>query len=204
MRRARAGGAGPSDAASGSLSRAGNGRSGILTRGRGVACAVPTLIPRAEALDRIRAEGGSPDCLMCAIAARRVGDLHAVHEDDEMLVFLPRYVRCWGHLCVMPKLHVTSFAAIDPALWARTNLLALEAARVIEARVRPRRCYVASTGSSAGELTQSSMHLHVHVIPVHDPEDRPASVFSWQEGVYVAERSEWDLLREEYVRAWTV
>lgn len=46
------------------------------------------------------------------------------------------------------------------------------------------------------------MHLHLHVLPVHDPEDRPASVFSWQEGVYVAERREWEALREQYVRAW--
>jgi hypothetical protein len=46
------------------------------------------------------------------------------------------------------------------------------------------------------------MHLHLHVIPVHDPEDRPASVFSWQEGVYVAERDEWIALRDRYREAW--
>lgn len=163
---------------------------------------MPTLIPRGEALARIRAEGGDPPCLMCAIAARCVGEVHAIHEDDEMLVFLPRYVRCWGHLCVMPKAHVVSYRGAPPRTWLRMNELALEAARVIEALRAPRRCYVASTGSSAGELTQSSMHLHVHVIPVHDPEDRPASVFSWQEGVYVAERGEWEALREEYAAAW--
>ena len=32
--------------------------------------------------------------------------------------------------------------------------------------------------------------------------DRPASIFSWQEGVYVAERDEWESLRGEYVTAW--
>jgi hypothetical protein len=37
---------------------------------------------------------------------------------------------------------------------------------------------------------------------VHDPEDRPASVFSWQEGVYVAERDEWIALRDRYREAW--
>ncbi len=163
---------------------------------------MPTLIPRAEALARIRAEGGEPACLMCAIAERAVGAVQVVFEDAEMLVFLPRYVRCWGHVCIMPRLHVTSFAAAPGAIWARTNALGHKTARVIETLQRPRRCYLAATGSSAGELTQSSMHLHLHVIPVHDAEDRPASVFSWQEGVYVAEPGEWDALRESYVRAW--
>jgi len=163
---------------------------------------MPTLIPRAEALARIRAEGGDPACLMCAIAQREVGDTHAIFEDDEMLVFLPRYVRCWGHACIMPKPHVTSYGGAPPALWARVNELGHRTARIVEAIHRPRRCYLASTGSSAGELTQSSMHLHLHVIPVQDPEDRPASVFSWQEGVYVAERDEWLELRDTYRRAW--
>jgi diadenosine tetraphosphate (Ap4A) HIT family hydrolase len=165
---------------------------------------MPMLIPRAEALDRIRGEGGSPACLMCAIAERAVGDVQVVFEDAEMLVFLPRYVRCWGHVCIMPRLHVTSFGEVPKALWARTSALGHKTSRVVESLQRPRRCYLASTGSSAGELTQSSMHLHLHVIPVHDVEDRPASVFSWQEGVYVAEASEWNELRDSYVRAWAL
>lgn len=163
---------------------------------------MPTLIERAEALRRIREEGGAPACLMCAVAARAVGEVHVVFEDDEMLAFLPRYVRCWGHVCVMPKVHVTSLREVSAAVWGRTNALGHKAARVIETVARPRRCYLAATGSSAGELTQSSMHLHLHVIPVHDAEDRPASIFSWQEGVYVGAPDEWEALRATYVRAW--
>lgn len=163
---------------------------------------MPTLISRAEALARIRAEGGEPACLMCAIARGEVGALHAVHEDDDVLVFLPRYVRCWGHLCIMPRAHVTSYESVSPTLWSKVSLAGHLAARMVESLERPRRCYLASTGSSAGELTQSSMHLHLHVIPVHDPEDRPASVFSWQEGVYVAEDDEWRALQARYRDAW--
>lgn len=163
---------------------------------------MPTLISRSQALARIREEGGVPACLMCAIRDRRVGDVHAVLEDGEVLVMLPRYVRRWGHLLVTPNAHVVSFAEVDPALWARTNALAHKAARVIEAVQRPRRVYVASTGSSAGELTQSSEHLHVHVIPLYETDDKPSAIFSWQEGVYVAERDEWLRLRDAYLRAW--
>jgi histidine triad (HIT) family protein len=163
---------------------------------------VPTLISRDEALARIREEGRSPPCLMCAIRDRQVGATHAVFEDDQILVFLPRYVRRWGHIVVMPKAHVVTYSGVSPELWARTNAEALRAARMLERIRSPLRIYVTSTGSSAGELTQTSMHLHLHVIPLHDDHDRPADVFSWQGGVLVAELEEWDVLRAELARAW--
>ena len=163
---------------------------------------MPLLVTREEALARITAEGGRPDCLMCAVRDREVGDVHSVFEDDEMLVMLPRYVRRWGHLMVMPKAHVTSYSKVDPRLWARANALAHHCALLIERLKQPRRVYVASTGSSAGELTQSSEHLHIHAVPLYELDDKPSSIFSWQEGVWVAERDEWEELRDEYAAAW--
>ncbi|MFK7984416.1 MAG: HIT family protein [Sandaracinaceae bacterium] len=163
---------------------------------------MPQVIPRAEALARIRAEGGVPPCLMCAVRDRLVGAVHAVFEDDEMLVMLPRYVTRWGHLMVMPKAHVTSYVSVPPAMWARANTLAHRCARIVERVKQPRRVYVASTGSSAGELTQSSMHLHIHVIPLYELDDKPSAIFSWQAGVTVGEPHEWEGLRREYRQAW--
>lgn len=163
--------------------------------------AMPQLIPRDEALARIIAEGGSPVCLMCAIRDHKVGDTHIIHEDDEMLVTLPRYVRRWGHVMVMPKRHVTSFSAIDVSMFTRMSQLSFYCSRMVERVQKPRRVYVASTGSSAGEITQSSEHLHVHVIPLYDVDDKPSSIFSWAEGVYVAEREEWQDLRATFAAA---
>ncbi|HEY1547218.1 MAG TPA: HIT family protein [Kofleriaceae bacterium] len=163
---------------------------------------MPSLITRDEALARIRDEGGSPSCLMCAVRDRAVGATYAVYEDDTILVLLPRYVRRWGHLVVMPRAHVTTYTACDPALWARINRDALHAAKMLERIRSPLRIYVTSTGSSAGELTPTSMHLHIHVIPLYDDHDRPADVFSWQAGVLVAEHAEWEQLRGEYAREW--
>ncbi|MBK7070840.1 MAG: HIT family protein [Myxococcales bacterium] len=163
---------------------------------------MPTLISRDEALARIRAEGGAPPCLMCAIRDRQVGATYAVHEDDDILVLLPRYVRRWGHVVVMPRAHVVTYTGVTPALWARINADALHAAKMLERIRQPLRVYVTSTGSSAGELTQTSMHLHVHVIPLYDDHDRPADVFSWQGGVWVGEPDEWHALRDEYAAAW--
>ena len=163
---------------------------------------MPTLIPRADALARIVAEGGSPACLMCAIRDHKVGPTYVVYEDDEQLVSLPRYVRRWGQLNVMPKAHVATFNDVADAVWERTSRLALHAARVAERVMQPRRVYVASTGSSAGELTQTSVHLHIHVSPLYLPDDKPADIFSWTEGVYVAEHDEWEQLRAKYRAEW--
>jgi diadenosine tetraphosphate (Ap4A) HIT family hydrolase len=164
--------------------------------------AMPNLISRDEALARIKSEGGTPECLMCAIRQREVGATYAVFEDDEILVLLPRYVRRWGHIVVMPQQHVTTYRGLSPQLWARINDEALRAARMLETIRSPLRIYVTSTGSSAGELTQTSMHLHVHVIPLYDNHDRPADVFSWQTGVYVGSHAEFEDMRTEYAKAW--
>lgn len=163
---------------------------------------MPTHISRAEALARIARDRGGAPCLMCAIVARAVGDVVVLHEDDEHLVSLPVYVRRWGHVLVTPKLHVTSYTEVDTEAWARTNALAFRAARVVEKLRSPRRIYVASTGSSGGELVNCSEHLHVHVIPLYEPDDRPADVFSWQDGIYVGEREELEALRDDYLRMW--
>ena len=163
---------------------------------------MPTLISRDQALEQIRREGGSPPCLMCAIRDRGVGATYAVFEDDDVLVFLPRFVRRWGHMVVMPRQHVVTYRGIEPALWARVNADAHRAARMLERIRTPVRTYITSTGSSAGELTQTSMHLHIHVIPLYDNLDRPADVFSWQAGVWVAEHDEWEALRTEYAAEW--
>lgn len=165
---------------------------------------MPTLISREEALARIVAEGGRPECLMCAVLEGRVGALHVVHADEAQVVMLPRYVRSWGHVVVVPRAHVTRFGDIDDALWTTLYRTAHRAARMLEALRAPRRVYVTSTGSSTVELIQSSRHVHIHVIPVYTEDDRPADLFSWQAGVYVGDDAEWSALRDAYVGWWGV
>lgn len=159
---------------------------------------MPTLLSRAEAMERIRQERGEVRCLMCGLVERRIGVVYTLFEDNEHSVLLPRYVRRWGQITVVPKKHVTRFADIDPALWARTNELAFRAARAIEQARSPLRTLVASTGSCAGELLNSSEHLHIHAVPMYTPDDRPADIFSWQGGVYVGEPHEWNELLGAY------
>lgn len=164
--------------------------------------AVPTLISRDEALQRIREEVGDVACLMCALRDDEVGERWVVDEDDDLMLVVPRYVRRWGQLLVLLKPHVTRYGQIDPALWGRANAWALRAAAIVERTMSPVRCYVTSTGSAAGELTQSSAHVHIHIVPVYDPDDRPRHVFSWSEGVYVATKQQWRELTRRIRTAW--
>src|SRR5688572_17568958 len=99
-------------------------------------------IARADALERIRRERGDATCLMCAIRDRSAGPVYAIHEDEAHLVILPRYVRRWGQVMVIPKEHTTTFAEVDDAGWSRTNALVLRAARAAEKVMQPRRCYL--------------------------------------------------------------
>jgi diadenosine tetraphosphate (Ap4A) HIT family hydrolase len=163
---------------------------------------VPLRLSRDEALRRIRAEGGDFTCLMCALRDGQAGPRFVIAEDDDAVVLLPRYVRSWGHILVILRPHVTGFAAVDEAQWARVNAAALRAARVVEQVQRPRRVYLASTGSSGGELTQSSAHLHIHALPVHQPTDRPADLFSWSDGLYTASDELFAELQARCVVAW--
>jgi diadenosine tetraphosphate (Ap4A) HIT family hydrolase len=163
---------------------------------------MPQLITREEALRRIQAEVGEGVCLMCALRDDRAGERWVVADEDDMLVVLPRYVRRWGQVLVVLKPHVTSFTDVDEEMWLRASRVARHAACVVEAELKPLRCYLASTGSAAGEITQSSMHLHIHVIPLYQPDDRPADIFSWSSGVYVADTEEWRALCEKLSDAW--
>ncbi|MDP3275770.1 MAG: HIT family protein [Deltaproteobacteria bacterium] len=164
---------------------------------------MPTLIPRDQALARIVAEGGRPPCLMCAILDEKVGATYKVAEDEHCLVMLPRYVRTWGHVMVVPRAHVTRFSELSATLWAHVNQLTLRAAKMVESLRAPKRVYISSTGSATSELIQTSRHIHVHVLPVYYEEDRPADLFSWSPGVYVAEHDEWVELRDSFTQWWT-
>ncbi|MFO0558736.1 MAG: HIT domain-containing protein [Polyangiales bacterium] len=164
---------------------------------------MPTLISKDEALARIVAEGGQPECLMCAVLEGRVGGLYTIFEDDEVALILPRYVRCWGHVAVVPKRHVVTFTECGPELWAHIQVVAYNASRMLEAMRAPKRVYNTSTGSNTKELTQTSRHIHVHLIPVDTEEDRPSDVFTWAHGIWVAEHDEWIALRDECRRWWS-
>ena len=139
---------------------------------------------------------------MCGIASRQVGAVYTVFEDDAFLVHLPRYVRSWGQITVIPKVHATSFDDLGRDAWNRTADLAYVASQVQRRLLTPLRTFLASTGSAGGEKLNTSEHVHMHVVPVFDANERPRDIFSWRDGVYVAEAHEWEDLERACQAAW--
>jgi histidine triad (HIT) family protein len=169
---------------------------------------MPRLIPKDEAVARVERERQSwagragERCLMCELI-ERVSPEDRLAESADCLVMMSRYPRAWGHLLVVPRVHTTSFRHLDDRTWAEISSLAARAARALESTLEPARCYVASLGTAATDIPMSSPHLHVHVIPVQDPEVSPSRMLSWDAGVWEGSAQEWSDLRVRLSEGWS-
>jgi histidine triad (HIT) family protein len=97
-------------------------------------------------------------CPFCEIAAMRA-PARFVYTWPDALAFIPLNPVVDGHLLVIPRRHVTDFAA-DPEVSAATMRRAAEAA----SGIRPDGPMNLITSWGA-EATQSVFHLHLHLVP---------------------------------------
>lgn len=163
---------------------------------------MPYLMTRQQALSRVTEERGA-GCLICELVERaEAAPIRLLHRDRVVTVVLSRYPRQWGHVLVLLNRHCTNFTELDAREWQSVSVHSLHAARAIESSLRPSRCYVASLGSARMDLPMTSPHLHVHAVPIYDPDDKPTSIFSWERGVYDAPESEWHQLHAILSDAW--
>lgn len=156
---------------------------------------MPRRIARAEAVERALAERGGAACLICALRDGVAGPRMVIAEGEHTLVLLSRYPLRWGHALVAIRRHVERFVDVGDAAWAEAGRAALRTARALERTLAPVRVYVASLGATAADLPMSSPHLHLHVVPLYDPGDRPSAVFTLSEGTYDGSDAEWAELR---------
>lgn len=163
---------------------------------------MPRPIPREEALRRIGRERDGAGCFICGLLDGTPAPVYVLDRTPRTTVILSRYPRKWGHLMVLVNDHVTSFSDLPAAAWDEAARQARRAARVLERALRPLRCYVASLGSPHETLPMSSPHLHLHVVPIEDPEEKPGLIFTWEAGVLEAEPAEWEALHAELLRLW--
>ena len=65
-----------------------------------------------------------PGCLFCRLT-RGEGEVSVVHEDERVVVFMDIQPVVRGHLLVVPRVHATSLAELDPeaAISLRINVL---------------------------------------------------------------------------------
>ncbi len=152
-------------------------------------------ISRGEAVERASAERGSAPCLVCAILGGSAGRVFPVLRGDRATVVLARYALRPGHLLVLAHRHATRFQDLPPAEWIEMAGLAHRAARALEREVDAARCYVASLGADSPEAPMSSPHLHLHVVPLASPDEKPSAVLTWSEGVYVDTPENWSALQ---------
>lgn len=118
-----------------------------------------------------------------------------LHDGEHVQVVLSRYPRNWGQAIVLLRRHVTCFAELDPSEWAEATEAAHRTAVRMEEVLKPIRCFVSCLGTARTDLPMSSPHMHLHVDPVYDADDRPRTIFTMQFGVMAGEPDEWEALR---------
>ena len=167
-----------------------------------------TSIPKVEAVARLAAfrrelaAAGGSDCVMCALTRGHARPAPLV-ETDQAVVVLDRFARRRGHLLVVARGHVESTREVGWDLFQELARLTFEARRALDRALEPAQIYSATLGAVV-PLPMSFSHLHTHVIPVYESDERarPARVLTWEEGVTVYEDAEAEALRAEILAAW--
>jgi diadenosine tetraphosphate (Ap4A) HIT family hydrolase len=162
-------------------------------------------VDKPEALELLasyRQSLGNPPCVLCALC-QHADDRHVVARNAEGTVLLNRFAQRPGHLLVVAHSHVEHAHELQWPSYAALQQLAHSACIALQRTVQPARTFTAVLGSAASIAT-SYPHLHIHVVPVPESDDRarPARVFSWSEGIYVYEPGEALALVLELRAAW--
>jgi len=167
---------------------------------------MPMLVPYTEAAESARRERlGGGDCMMCSLRDGLAGPRYLLEETEHATTLLCRYARRFGHVLVVLSAHVTALSDVGQDRWLAASAQAFRAATLVERALGAVRCYVGSFGSPRGDLPLSGPHVHLHVIPTYDVDDRPSRVLSSESGIYVAEEREWAALHARLARearAW--
>jgi diadenosine tetraphosphate (Ap4A) HIT family hydrolase len=162
-------------------------------------------VDKPEALELLasyRQSLGNPPCVLCALS-RDADGRHVVARNAEGTVLLNRFAQRPGHLLVVAHRHVEHVHELPWPSYAALQQLAHCACDALQRTLQPARTFTAVLGSAASIAT-SYPHLHIHVVPVPESDDRarPARVFSWSEGIYVYEGDEATALTQRLRDAW--
>ena len=145
---------------------------------------------------------GGATCVMCALAHGHAG-LPFIAESQHAVVLLDRFACRHGHLMIIPRTHVERLSQLPWEVFIDVQRLTFEAARAVDACLKPARVFTASLGAAV-ELPVTYSHYHMHVIPVHETDERarPARVLSWSEGVVVYDDAEARELCSQLSQHW--
>ncbi|WP_430392421.1 HIT family protein [Dyella sp. 20L07] len=102
------------------------------------------------------------DCPFCAIVAGRL-EASVVAQTSGALAFLDLRQAVPGHVLVIPRLHVETVYAIDPALAGEVMQLGVRVAHALKALFDPPGLNLWQSNGDAGG--QEVPHFHLHVQP---------------------------------------
>ena len=101
------------------------------------------------------------DCIFCGIAKGTL-DAEKIYEDEQILAFKDLYPKATVHILVIPKMHITSLADLEPThkdLLAHLTLMLPKIAKQCGLDTGFRT--VVNTGKGGG---QEVFHLHYHIL----------------------------------------
>ncbi len=108
-------------------------------------------------------------CIFCDIIDHKIPS-KVVYEDDDVLAILDISQVTYGHTLVMPKKHTDNIIEADDETAARCIVTAKKLARQIRANTKAAGINILTNcGEAAG---QSVSHLHFHIIPRYDENDK--------------------------------
>lgn len=166
------------------------------------------LLDKADALLALEAEASAlaaeNACLPCALLVSGRQATDGIAQSAHGVVMVNRFACRQRHLLVLSRRHVEHIHDLSWEEYSDLQRLAFDAVRVLQTRFRPARVYTAVLGSST-PLPMSYPHLHVHVVPVDETDERarPARVFTWSEGVVVYDAADAARLAAELRPLWS-
>ena len=141
---------------------------------------------------------------MCGLVDAYPSDVKVLAKTRHAIAVLSRYQLRRGHVLVLSRRHVETWKDVTWTEWRDVQRLAFEAARAIERAFDPVRVYAATLGANGRVAPTSFPHLHVHVVPIYEDDERgkPANVFTWRHGLSKPTAREANALQRALVAAW--
>lgn len=136
----------------------------------------------------------SSKCWVCNLIEQHAYELW---EDQYCKVVLSEFPRFWGHILVVLKEHQTAYSELSQAQWGSLSANSWKAARLLEDKLNPVRCYIAGLGTERSDLVMSSPHLHFNIIPIPEKDLKPSEILTWENGIYSGSELEWEQLKSE-------
>ena len=121
----------------------------------------------------------APPCVFCQIAN---GELpaHIVHRDEEVVAFLDRAPLLPGHVLVVPTAHVETVDDLPDGLLVPVFGVVRRTSIAVQKALRSEGSFVATNT----RVSQSVLHLHIHVVPRNKGDGLFSTRLIWQRKKY--------------------